>query len=83
MDGVNEHCNLHNLLPDYHSDYHNGYLCETAIIKLVNDILWAMENQQVTAVMALDLSAVFDTVNHEILLSVHKHNFVLEDTVLN
>ena len=55
MDHVNEHCNLHKLLPDYHLAYHNGYSCETAIIKLVNDILWAMENQQVIAVMALDL----------------------------
>ena len=42
-----------------------------------------MENQQVTAVMALDLSAAFDMVNHEILLSVLKHNFRPEDTVLN
>ena len=83
MDHVNEHCNLHTFLPDYQLAYHNGYSCEAAIIKLVNDILWAMENQQVTTVMALDLSAAFDTVNHEILLSVLKHNFGLEDTVLN
>ena len=54
-----------------------------AIIKLVNDILWAMGNQQVTVVMALDLSAAFDTVDHDILLNVLKHNFGLEDTVLN
>ena len=42
-----------------------------------------MENQIVTPVMALDLLAAFDTVDHEILSSVLKHNFVLEDTVLN
>ena len=78
-----KHCNLHKLLPDYQLAYHNGYSCETAIIKLVYDILWAMENQQVTAIMALDLSLAFNMVNHEILLSVLKHNFGLEDTVLN
>ena len=83
MDHVNEHCNLHKLLPEYQSTYRNGYSCETAIIRLVNDILWAMENQNVTAVMALDLSAAFETVNHEILSSVLEHNFGLEDTVLN
>ena len=48
MDHVNEHCNLYKLLPDYQLAYHNGYPCETAIVKLVNNILWAMENQQVT-----------------------------------
>ena len=83
MDHVNEHCNLYKLLPDYQSAYHYGYSCETAIIKFVNDLPWTMENQQVTAVMALDLSPAFDTVDHEILLSVLKHNFGLEDTVLN
>ena len=83
MDHVNEHCNLHKLLPDYQSPYQNGYSCETVVIKLMNDILWAMENQNVTAVMALDLSVAFDTVDHEILSSVLEHNFGLEDTVLN
>ena len=83
MDHVNEHCNLHKLLPDYQSAYQNGYSCETAIIRLANNILWAMENQNVTAVMALDLSAAFHTVDHEILSSVLEHNFGLEHTVLN
>ena len=39
MDHVNEHCNLHKSFPGYQSTYHNGYSCETAIIRLVNDIL--------------------------------------------
>ena len=83
MNHVNEHCKLHKLLPDYQSAYHNGYSCETTIIRLVNDALWAMENQNVTAVMTLDLSVVLDTINHEILSSVLENNFGLEDTVLN
>ena len=44
--------------------------CKTAIVKLVSDLLWAMENQQVTAVMDLDSSAAFDMVDHEIQLGV-------------
>ena len=83
MDHVNEHCNLHKLLPDYQSANENGYSCKTAILKLMNDMLWAMENQNVTAVMVLDLLPAFDTVDHKILSSVLEHNFGLEDTVLN
>ena len=74
---------MHDLVPNYQSAYHNGYSCKTAIVKLVNDILWAMENQNITAIMALDLSAAFDTVNHEILLNVLEKNFGLKGTVLN
>ena len=74
---------IYKLLPDYQLAYCNDYPCETAIVKLVNDLLWAMENQKVTAIMALDLSAAFDAFNHEILLSVLKHSFRLEDAVLN
>ena len=73
MDCVNEHCDFHKLLSDYQSAYQNGYSSKTAIIRLVNDILWGMENQNVTAVMALDLLAAFNTVNHKILLSVLEH----------
>ena len=40
MDHVNEHYNLYKLLPDYQLAYHSGYSCETAIVKLVNDLLW-------------------------------------------
>ena len=74
MDHVNEHCKLYKLMPDYQSASQNGYSCKTAIIRLMNDILWAMEYQNVTAVMALDLLAAFDTVDHEILSNVLENN---------
>ena len=83
MDRINEHCRLHRLVPEYPSAYRSGYSCETAIVKLMDDILWAMENQSITAIMALDLSAAFDTVDHGILSSVLKYNFGLRGTVLN
>ena len=83
MDRVNEHCKKHDLVLDYQSAYSNGYSCETAIVKLVNDILWVMEIQNIMAIMALDLSAAFDTVDHGILLNVLEKNFGLKGTVLN
>ena len=70
-----DHCDEHGLMPDYQSAYRPGYSCETALVKLMNDLLWSMENQEVTAIMAIDLSAAFDTVDHEILLKVLEINF--------
>ena len=39
----NNHCITNKLLPDYQSAYRKNYNMETSLIKLVNDILWAME----------------------------------------
>ena len=64
------HCNKHNLLPEYQSAYRKYYSCETSLLKLVNNTLWAMENKLITAVTVMDLSTAFDTVSHEILLTV-------------
>ena len=49
----------------------------------MNDLLWAMEHQEVTALMAIDLSASFDTVDHDILVSVLEAKFGIEGQALN
>ena len=59
-----EHCNQNSLLPEYQSTYRKHHSCETSLVKLVNDILWGIENQLVSAVVILDLCAEFDTVDH-------------------
>ena len=42
----------HRLILDYQSVYRANYSCETALAKIVNDILWAMEHQKVTSLVA-------------------------------
>ena len=79
---LSHHCDKYSLQPDYQSAYREHYSCKTAILKLSNDILWAMEKQHVTCLVALDLSAAFDTVDHPTLLSVLKHKFSIEDNAL-
>ena len=83
MDRFNEHCGTNNLLLDYQSTYRKWHSCETSLLKLVNDILWAMESQCICPIMAIDNSAVFDTVDHSILLAVLEQNFGLTGTVLS
>ena len=54
-------------MPNYQSAYHST---ETAILNLCDNILQNMEKNINTAMVALDLSSAFDTVNHKILLEV-------------
>ncbi|XP_060603432.1 angiopoietin-2-like [Ruditapes philippinarum] len=67
---LNNHVDTHNLLPKNQSAYRRHHSCETALLRLVNDLLDGMEKQEVTALIAIDLSAAFDTVDHDILLDV-------------
>ena len=79
---LTQHCNNHNLQPDFQSAYRKHHGCKTSLLKLTNDILWGMENQQVTSMIILDLSTTFDTVDHEHLLKVLNHRFRVTDRAL-
>ena len=68
---LSQHCENYNLQPDYQSAYREHYSCETAILKVSNDILWA-----------LDLSAAFNTVDHDILLSILRNKYGIYGKVL-
>ena len=46
------------------------YSTETSLIKMTNDILWRFKNQNITPTVVPDLSGAFDTVDHDVLLSI-------------
>ena len=73
----NSHTEQYQLMPSYQSAYWQYHSCETSLVKLTNDILWSMEEQNITAVLALDLSATFDMVDHDILLQGLKNQYEL------
>ena len=70
-----EHCENHNLLPDFQSAYRKHYSMETSLIRLTNDILWSLERQHITSLAILDLLAAFDTIDHNIFLHILEQKF--------
>ncbi len=62
--------NIHCPLPVHSSAYRQGHSTETALVKVQSDILRNMENQKVTLLVLIDLSATFDTVDHDIAMNV-------------
>ena len=83
LEQFNKHCKDQDLIPDYQSAYRVNYSCKTVLVTIVNDIQWAMENQRVTTLMAVDLGATFDTMNHNILISVLRERFGITETALS
>ena len=69
-------------MPGYQLAYRKNLSCEIALIKIINDCLWNMENQRITETVAIDLSAIFNTVDHQILIDVLNKRFNIEWVVL-
>ena len=63
-----EHMTNNGLFEQLQSAYRQGHSTETALLKVQNDMLVAMDSQQVSILILLDLSAAFNTVNHDVLL---------------
>ena len=80
---LTQYMDTNSLLPSYQSAYRRFHSTETAIVKLVNDILLCLDKTHSTLLVAVDLSAAFDTVHHGILLDVMKNKFGVSGTCLN
>ena len=64
------------------SAYNSYHSAETALLKVKADILKAMDNQKVTCLVLLDLSAAFDMVDHKILLERLENYFGINSIAL-
>ena len=57
-------------LPSYQSAYHTFHSTETALVDLIDDLLWNFEKQELCLVAIMELLAAFDTVDHNLLISI-------------
>ena len=79
---MEDHLTLNGLQADHQSACKKGHSCETLLLKVVNDILFALECQELNANLLLVLSAPFDTVNHQLLISLLEKKCGIHNTVL-
>ena len=67
---LNSHLSLNGLQNDKNFAYKKHHNTETMMVGLVDEVLEGFDNNQCTVIVFLDLSAAFDTIDHEKLLSI-------------
>ncbi len=65
---IRNHSHTHNLQELMQSSYKQFHSTETAMVKVQNDLLRAIDDGNDVLLVLLDLSAAFDSVDHKILL---------------
>ena len=76
------HMNNNSLYDPLQSAYRKYHCTETAMIKVHHDITTALDNGSISALIMLDLSAAFDTIDHAILLKHLNYSFGITGTAL-
>jgi hypothetical protein len=79
---LTEYLQRHHLLPPLQSGFRAGHSTETAVLHVLSEILSAVDAGNLTALVLLDLSAAFDTVDHAILLERLRRSFGVDGAAL-
>ena len=80
---INAHLEAFPSLCPLQSAYRKFHSTETALLCIHNDLLLASDQQKVSALVLLDLSAAFDTIDHDILLTRLNSVFGFSGTALS
>ena len=80
---ISAHIESQQLLPSCQSAYRAHHSTETAIVAVHDDLVRSIDSSDICALVVLDVSAAFDTVDHQSLLQVLSRRFAVADTALN
>ncbi|XP_072048691.1 uncharacterized protein [Amphiura filiformis] len=72
-----------NLYSNLQSAYRKHHSTESALLRVMNDILLTVDKREDAVLVLLDLSAAFDTIGHTILLQRLKHQYGITGTSLS
>ena len=80
---MNQHMlsnNLHEIMQSSYKEFHST---ETALTCVLDDLLCAIDDKKSALLLMLDLSAAFDTVDHNILLNRMENRLGIRGNALN
>ena len=83
MNRLSEYLCNNSLYTKCQSAYRSHHSCETALLRVHNDIVTALDSRKHVILSMLDMSAAFDTLEHETLLKRLENRFGFSSTVLN
>jgi hypothetical protein len=79
---IQDHCVASSITNRFQSAYKCHHSTETALIRVHNDIMQAVDKEGGAILVLLDLSAAFDTIDHHLLLDHLKHHMGITDQAL-
>ena len=65
---ITDNLESHRTFSTVQSGFRAGHGCTSAILKVLNDIITAMDKRQHCAAVFIDLAKAFDSVNHRIII---------------
>ena len=80
---IKDHLQAHNLLEPLQSAYRQFHSTETALVKVFNDLALALDQRKAAVLVLLDLSAAFDTIDQDILITRCSHLFGISGVALS
>ena len=80
---LTDHLISNNLEEPHSSAYRSMHSTESALLKVLSDIRISANAGKVTLLVLLDLSAAFDTIDHNILLNIMSNHLGISGTVLS
>ena len=80
---LKQHLVDHDLSDPFQSAYKACHSTETALLKVKNDILQDLDKGRAVLMVLLDLSAAFDTIDHDILINRMKNDLGITGPAIN
>ena len=83
MSQLLDHLNTNEVWPRFQSAYRACHSTDTALLRVLIDLLTESDDGQVSLLTLLDLSAAFDTIDHDILFHRLEHIFGILNSALS